>query len=1004
VTSVVFNPQSPWVRSAYWGVTGFSIFFALASLSLLLLQQSDQKTLVWFANLAMGLSLIRRDRSEILTILVAAAMANLLVYQIFGSGWVTGAMTVPANVAEILLVSLMARQDDNYVRAFHSTRRFTRALTMVCFIPVLIGSLIATSVHYLSGGANIEAYWLSQATGSLVGGVIIFGLGISLIRYRPSEVLKQIIEPTSLIFGSFSFMLTVVALTSLPYPFIYIAAGLFLTGILSNFVALSWAVLSNGVLVTLLLASGSHEPLVAVDHGPLFSGLLLYLPMLLAFAPPLILCASIMTQRDSKLRLRRARDHYVALYEKMPAAMHSGDSEDRIVAVSDAWLRLLGYERHQVIGRKASEFIVTQGSGTAGSALRPTIFEAGYIDNARIQLRCKTGEPIDVSYSAVVDSDRDDNQILYSAVIENVSNEVSLSRELETERDLMQVTLKSIGDGVLTTNLEQSITFINPVAEAILGIDSSAGTGRKFQEVVQLFDQDTGKPLIDPLAKVILDRSIHVLPDSTCIRSASGEVYNVKNSIAPIMDSYGNVHGAVMVFQDVTASRAVAQQMTYLAQHDALTDLPNRVLLFDRLTQACSRSERYREDFSLIFIDVDNFKSINDTLGHEAGDQLLKVIAGRLRDNTRESDTVSRIGGDEFVVILDSLSRPEDVSRYCEKLLRVISRPVELSGKDYLLTPSMGVAICPRDGVDAQTLMRRADAAMYAAKAAGRNGFNFYSKQLEAEVEHKVSLEQKVRAAVDNDEFELYYQPIVSSGSGNDVCYAEALCRWPSPEGFHCGPDEFIRVAEENRFIEKLGWSLFARACSDLKYFVDKEDLNLSISLNFSSIQLVSKGLVNQIRTMLEEAELPASSFVFEITETSLLANREESIDILHRLKELGIRIALDDFGTGYSSLSYLKSLPIDIVKIDREFVRDLETDPQDLVFVRAIVSMAHSLSLEVVAEGVETDGQARILRDMGVAFHQGYFYSQPVKRQDLKHSLGLFGTHVLRMGEEADI
>ena len=446
----------------------------------------------------------------------------------------------------------------------------------------------------------------------------------------------------------------------------------------------------------------------------------------------------------------------------------------------------------------------------------------------------------------------------------------------------------------------------------------------------------------------------------------------------------------ILLFYDahLQRSRAHAQllqraneQLQHVATHDALTGLPNRILLADRLDQAIAQAERGGGSFALLMLDLDRFKSINDSLGHQAGDELLKEVAKRLRSGLRRVDTLARIGGDEFVIILNHIRGPQDVEPITEDLLNCVGQPMEIAAIEVQTSPSIGVSLYPRDGTDSHTLLRHADAAMYHAKKIGRNTFQFFAPEMNAFTRERLELESGLRAAVSRREFELQYQPKIDIRSGQIVS-CEALIRWNHSKRGSLAPAEFIPLAEETGLILPIGEWVLREACRQAHDWHSNGLPHVRMAVNLSAQQFRQKNLVEIVQRALALAPLEARFLELEITETAVMQDAERSTSILKELSGLGVRISIDDFGTGYSSLSYLQRLPLDKVKIDRTFVREIGRSQNGAEIVRAIVSLAHSLELDVIAEGVEQLEQLEFLRAIGCDQYQGYYYS-PALRAD---------------------
>jgi diguanylate cyclase (GGDEF)-like protein/PAS domain S-box-containing protein len=549
---------------------------------------------------------------------------------------------------------------------------------------------------------------------------------------------------------------------------------------------------------------------------------------------------------------------------------------------------------------------------------------------------------------------------------------------LFVEKERAQVTLNCIGDAVICTDISGNVTFLNIVAEKMTGWSWKEAAGRPMAEVFRIVDGVTRKTVRDPMKMAIEQNETVGLTVNCVLISRDGREYAIEDSAAPIHDRSGRVIGAVIVFHDVSAARAMAMQMTHSAQHDVVTGLPNRILLNDRITQSIALARRNNRSIALLFLDLDHFKYINDSLGHDIGDNLLLCVSARLLAGVRCSDTVSRQGGDEFVILLSEMSHPEDAATSAKKLLFSISAACSIGGHDLHIDGSIGISIYPADGADAETLIRNADTAMYHAKQSGRNNFKFFKAEMNLKAVERQSLEGGLRRALERKEFMLHYQPKVKLTT-EEITGVEALIRWQRPERGLVPPSQFIPVAEDCGLIHQIGRWVMHEACAQARAWQDAGLPPLPISVNVSAAEFRDKRFVEDVRTILAETGLAANYLELELTEGVLMEDAESTTLVLQELKAMGVHLAVDDFGTGYSSLSYLRQFPIDVLKVDQSFVRRITDDLDDSTIVSAIINMGKSLKYLVVAEGVETEEQRVYLQGQHCEEGQGYLFSRPL-------------------------
>src|SRR6202166_957573 len=554
----------------------------------------------------------------------------------------------------------------------------------------------------------------------------------------------------------------------------------------------------------------------------------------------------------------------------------------------------------------------------------------------------------------------------------------NMQEALFEEKERAQVTLNSIGDAVICTDVLGNITFLNPVAERMTDWSREGAAGRPMAEVFRMLDAASRKTTPNPMEIAVRQNGVMHLSSNTILMQRHGFEIPIEGSVAPIHDREGLATGVVIVFRDLGSTRTMALQMAHSAHHDSLTGLPNRKLLNDRVSQAIALALRNMKKIAVLFLDLDGFKHINDSLGHPIGDRLLQSIAKRLVDSVRSSDTVSRQGGDEFVVLLSEVDHSEGVAITVKRLLQVGAKPHSIDKHDLHVTACIGVSIYPDDGLDAETLIKNADTAMYQAKENGRQSYQFFKPAMNIRAVERQTIEGSLRRGLGRQEFALHYQPKINLGTG-EISGAEALIRWTHPtRGLVC-PAQFIPVAEDCGLILPIGNWVLREACKQARAWV-AEGLPLgTIGVNISAIEFRNEGFLEGVFSILKDTGLDPRFLELELTESVLMKHPESTASVLQALRAKGVRVAVDDFGTGYSSLSYLQKFSIDALKIDQSFVRRITTAPGDTTIVTAVISMARNLKLRVVAEGVETLKELEFLQAHECDEAQGYYFSRPV-------------------------
>lgn len=555
------------------------------------------------------------------------------------------------------------------------------------------------------------------------------------------------------------------------------------------------------------------------------------------------------------------------------------------------------------------------------------------------------------------------------------------------EKERAQVTLNSIGDAVLTTDLQCRVTYMNLVAENMTGWRSEEAVGRPMTDVFRIFDKTTHESAVNPAERAIHENRVVELAMNCVLVRRDGSECAIEDSAAPIYNRDGRAIGAVLVFHDVSQSAVTTQKMAYLAQHDALTGLPNRALLTDRLQQAIVMAKRHRGQGALLYLDIDSFKHINDSLGHAMGDAVLESVAKRLTASVRATDSVSRQGGDEFVVLLSEIERTQDAALVAEKLLAEFTRPQYVDGQELHVTLSIGISVFPNDGDREEDLLQQADTAMYHAKARGRNSYQFFRAEMATRAVQRMLVETSLRSALKNDEFLLQFQPQIDLASGAMVG-AEALLRWRDPERGLVQPDQFLPTAEECGLIVPIGRWVLREACKAARSWQAAGLDPVPVAVNVSAVEFAHRDFLAGVARILQETGLAPGYLELELTEGILMRDTKSSGALLDSLKSMGVRLAIDDFGTGYSSLSYLRRFPVDTLKIDRSFVNDVAIDADGGAILGAVIAMGRRLRQRVVAEGIETRKQLDLLRGNKCDVGQGFLFSRPLHADDFKSLL----------------
>ncbi|MDZ7594687.1 MAG: EAL domain-containing protein [Thiobacillus sp.] len=700
----------------------------------------------------------------------------------------------------------------------------------------------------------------------------------------------------------------------------------------------------------------------------------------------------VMERKTTQGALQCSEERFRAMNDASPLGIFVSDAEGNCIYTNAAYHAISGLSLEQTLGTNWStaihpedrERVLAEWRDAARSqAPFQTEFRFLQADDSIVWTR--------VNSAAMLSGKKSFGRV---QTVEDISGRKSAEFVLQAaeaalfeEKERAQVTLNSIGDAVLTTDLSGKVTYLNRVAEAMTGWFCTEALGRPISEVFTILDGTTRLAAENPMLRAMTDNETVGLGTDCVLVRRDGFESAIEDSAAPIHSRDGQVTGAVIVFRDVSESRAMALEMAHLAQHDFLTSLPNRLLLTERFSHAIRMAQRHTKQVGLMFIDLDHFKHINDSLGHAIGDQLLQSVANRLVACVRTTDTVCRQGGDEFVILLAEIGQTQDAAQVAETLRAALAMPHLIDGHVLHVTLSIGISVFPDDGTNVDALMQNADTAMYHAKAGGRDNYQFFRAEMNARAVRRLFVETSLRRALRQGEFLLHYQPKIDLASGA-MTGAEALIRWQDPDLGLVYPAQFVPIAEENGLIVPVGRWVLREACRQVQAWLDAGLPAVPVSVNISAVEFRHEGFLEGVALILKETGLAPHYLELELTESILMHDVESSTSMLEALKAMGVQLAIDDFGTGYSSLSYLKRFPIGTLKIDQSFVRDIATDADDASIVSAVIGMGKNLKQRVIAEGVETQAQLALLQARHCDEGQGFHFSHPVSAEDFARLL----------------
>ncbi|MDK9701778.1 MAG: PAS domain S-box protein [Sulfuritalea sp.] len=653
------------------------------------------------------------------------------------------------------------------------------------------------------------------------------------------------------------------------------------------------------------------------------------------------------------------------------------DQTGTIVRASRSVEQLLGYTAEEMLGRKLTDFYCSQAD--RDEFLAKMQANGGHIVGGESRLRHRDGHELWVITTAHFIRDAAGNVV----GVEGTTRDNTRQRRAEEELRLAAKVFESSGEAIMITDAEGCIISVNQAFSRITGHAAAEVVGRNAS---MLASGRHGREFFADMWRAMLDSGYW--HGEIWNRRRNGEIFPEWLGISSVRDGQGKITHFVGIFADISERKAAEAKIAFLAHHDPLTGLPNRLLLKDRMEQAMVHGERNGNRVALLFVDLDRFKAVNDAFGHPVGDALLRDAAQRLLDCVRDSDTISRHGGDEFLVVLTDLQNSEVPARIAAKIMAVLGEPFHIDDHEATISASVGIAVYPEDGAVFDELLKKADIAMYHAKEAGRNAFRFYTERMNADAQERIDLHSRLRRALDRGEFVLHYQPLIDLKSGR-IVGGEALLRWQSPERGLIEPEQFITAAEHSGLIVPLGEWVLQEACRELAHWHAQGYLDLSMAVNISAIQFRRGDVEETVLRALAAAGATPAALELELTESILIDGAEQVLAAIRRLQAIGVRLAIDDFGSGYSSLAYLKRFAVDKLKIDQSFVRDIVSDQDDAAIVRAVIQMARSLNLKVLAEGVESEAVAEQLRAMDCDLVQGYHFGRPMPAAEFRDLIG---------------
>ena len=689
-------------------------------------------------------------------------------------------------------------------------------------------------------------------------------------------------------------------------------------------------------------------------------------------------------QRETALEaLRQSEERYRSILEEMQEGYFEVDLAGNFIFFNDATCRAMGYSREEITGMNNRQYTDKENAKILFKAFNEVYRTGNPIKALDWQVISKDGTKRFIEVSASLKKDSSGNPIGFKGAARDATERKQAEEAIRESEERYRTFVENASDIIFRTDVNGRFTFANQAMLRITGYSKEEFIGMHYRALVR---QDKYEEVMKLLVGQYKSRIPNTYQEFPIVRKDGQEKWIGQNT--QLLFENGEPSGFQAVARDITENKLAEEKIQYMATHDSLTGLPNRMMFNHLLNHSVQSAKRYQKQIAVLFMDLDRFKIINDTLGHDAGDLLLQVIASRLKQTLRAADVVARLGGDEFIILIEEVKNSNQIEVVAKKILSAVMTPITILSEECRVTGSVGISVFPKDGQDEQTLMKNADSAMYFAKEEGKNTFKFYSSYIQSHAVERLSIENHLRFALERNELKLVYQAKVDFKTGI-ITGVEALLRWDSPALGPITPTQFIPIAEQTGLIVPIGRWVMETACAQNVAWQKQALPPVCMAVNLSLRQLLDEYLLADIGKVLKSSGMAPNLLELEITESMVMHNPERVINTLFKIKNLGVRLAIDDFGTGYSSLSQMRYFPVDTLKIDRSFIRNIPKDSEDKAITQAIIKMGKTLSLSVVAEGVETKEQMEFLREQSCDEMQGFYFSKPVAPEMFAKLLG---------------